>query len=191
MRKPKSKRVGSQKTILLTMNKNYLLTLIGSLVFMFLFTSATAPSIKKEEKNSKDFVRKVETPLNLVVEDKSSAKSLNNKELKKIAENVKGEKLTFKEKVALKVFGKKIQTISKHDKKTANKGEKSQTVALILAVFLGGLGIHRFYLGYTWQGIVQLLTGGGCGIWAIIDIVRIVMGTLKPNGKPYDKTFDI
>ncbi|WP_211220150.1 TM2 domain-containing protein [Hugenholtzia roseola] len=173
------------------MNKNYLLTLIGSLVFMFLFTSATAPSIKKEEKNSKDFVRKVETPLNLVVEDKSSAKSLNNKELKKIAENVKGEKLTFKEKVALKVFGKKIQTISKHDKKTANKGEKSQTVALILAVFLGGLGIHRFYLGYTWQGIVQLLTGGGCGIWAIIDIVRIVMGTLKPNGKPYDKTFDI
>ena len=55
----------------------------------------------------------------------------------------------------------------------AAAGSKSQVVALILAALIGGLGIHRFYLGYTWQGIVQLLTFGGCGVWALIDLIRI------------------
>ena len=62
---------------------------------------------------------------------------------------------------------------------------KSQLVALILAALVGGLGIHRFYLGYTWQGIVQLLTLGGCGIWALIDFIIIVVGDYKDaNGIP-------
>ena len=39
-----------------------------------------------------------------------------------------------------------------------------------------------------WQGVVQLLTGGGCGIWALIDLIRIITGDLKPNGGEYDKT---
>jgi hypothetical protein len=67
-------------------------------------------------------------------------------------------------------------------------GSKSQVVALILCIFLGGLGIHRFYLGYTWQGIVQLLTAGGCGIWALIDLIRIITGDLQPKDGSYDKT---
>jgi hypothetical protein len=65
---------------------------------------------------------------------------------------------------------------------------KSQVVALLLCLLLGGLGIHRFYLGYTWQGVVQLLTGGGFGIWAIIDLIRIIVGDLKPKGGEYGKT---
>jgi hypothetical protein len=64
-------------------------------------------------------------------------------------------------------------------------GGKSQLIALILAVFVGGLGIHRFYLGYTWQGVVQLLTLGGCGIWALIDLIRIITGDLKPKDGDY------
>lgn len=68
-------------------------------------------------------------------------------------------------------------------------GGKSQIVALILVLLVGGLGIHRFYLGYTWQGVVQLLTAGGCGIWALIDLIRIVMGTLQPKNGDYDQTF--
>lgn len=64
-------------------------------------------------------------------------------------------------------------------------GGKSQLIALLLAFFLGGLGIHRFYLGYTWQGVVQLLTLGGCGIWALIDLIRIITGDLKPKGGDY------
>ena len=65
---------------------------------------------------------------------------------------------------------------------------KSQVVALVLAALVGGLGIHRFYLGYTWQCIVQLLTLGGCGIWALIDLIRIITGDLQPKDGSYAKT---
>lgn len=68
-------------------------------------------------------------------------------------------------------------------------GSKSQIVAALLCFFLGGIGVHRFYLGYTWQGIVQLLTGGGCGVWALIDLIRICTGNLGPKDGSYDKTF--
>jgi len=64
---------------------------------------------------------------------------------------------------------------------------KSQLVALILVIFVGGIGIHRFYLGYTGIGIIQLLTLGGCGIWALIDLIRIATGDLKPKGGEYSE----
>ncbi len=70
----------------------------------------------------------------------------------------------------------------------AAAGGKSQVIALILVALVGGLGIHRFYLGYTWQGVVQLLTLGGCGIWSLIDLIRIITGDLKPKDGSYDKT---
>ena len=95
-----------------------------------------------------------------------------------------GEKLSFKEKVALKLFGKKISNNFMEQKSAGGEG-KSQLIALLLAFFLGGLGIHRFYLGYTWQGVVQLLTAGGCGIWALIDFIRIITGDLKPKDGEY------
>lgn len=69
-----------------------------------------------------------------------------------------------------------------------SSGGKSQLVAALLCFFVGGIGIHRFYLGYTWQGIVQILTLGGLGIWTLIDFVRILMGTLEPKDGKYDKT---
>jgi hypothetical protein len=65
-------------------------------------------------------------------------------------------------------------------------GGKNQTLAAVLAFFLGGLGIHRFYLGYTWQGVVQLLTAGGFFIWALIDFIRICIGDLEPKDGSYD-----
>lgn len=71
---------------------------------------------------------------------------------------------------------------------TPATGGKSQMVALILAIFLGWLGIHRFYLGYIWQGVVQLLTFGGFGIWWLIDIIRIATGDLKPKNGSYSET---
>jgi len=66
---------------------------------------------------------------------------------------------------------------------------KSQIVATLLCWFVGVIGIHRFYLGYTWQGIVQILTLGGLGIWTLIDFIRIIMGTLEPKNGKYSKTF--
>lgn len=65
-------------------------------------------------------------------------------------------------------------------------GSKDQTLAAVLAFFLGAIGVHRFYLGYTWQGIVQILTLGGLGIWALIDFIRICIGDLEPKDGSYD-----
>lgn len=45
---------------------------------------------------------------------------------------------------------------------------------LLLCVFLGALGVHRFYVGKVGTGIVQLFTAGGCGIWALVDLIMIV-----------------
>ena len=55
------------------------------------------------------------------------------------------------------------------------KTEKQGLVALLLAIFLGGLGVHRFYVGKIGTGVVFLLTGGVCGIGIIYDIIMIVM----------------
>ncbi len=74
---------------------------------------------------------------------------------------------------------------TKKDKATYGGGCKSWIAAVLLCFFLGGLGIHRFYLGYTWQGIVQLLTGGGCGVWALIDFIRILIKDLNPKDGDY------
>jgi hypothetical protein len=69
--------------------------------------------------------------------------------------------------------------------KTNGGGCKSWLAAFLLCTFLGDLGIHRFYLGYTWQGVVQLLTGGGCGLWAFIDWIRIITKSLEPKDGDY------
>jgi hypothetical protein len=66
----------------------------------------------------------------------------------------------------------------------------NQLLAAVLCFFVGYLGIHRFYLGYIWQGVVQLFTFGGCGFWALIDLIRILIGDLKPKGGSYVETLD-
>lgn len=55
--------------------------------------------------------------------------------------------------------------------------DKKFLPALLLAIFLGGLGGHRFYVGKVGTGILQLLTCGGIGVWVIVDIVMIVTGS--------------
>ncbi len=44
---------------------------------------------------------------------------------------------------------------------------------LLVSVFLGGLGVDRFMTGHIGTGILKLITMGGCGIWAIYDIIMI------------------
>lgn len=58
---------------------------------------------------------------------------------------------------------------------------KSQQTTLILCALVGGIGVHRYYLGDIWQGVVQTLTLGGLGVWSLIDLIRICTGDLGPG----------
>ena len=58
---------------------------------------------------------------------------------------------------------------------------KSKLISILLCFFLGSLGIHRFYLGYTIIGVIQLLTFGGFLIWVIVDLIRLIIGSLKDS----------
>ena len=57
--------------------------------------------------------------------------------------------------------------------------KRSYVATLLLSYFLGVFGIHRFYTGYIGIGIAQLLTLGGCGIWALIDFINICFNNFK------------
>jgi TM2 domain-containing membrane protein YozV len=54
-----------------------------------------------------------------------------------------------------------------------------QLITLLLCFFLGALGIHRFYVGKIWTGILWLCTGGLFGIGWVIDFIMIIFGAFK------------
>jgi TM2 domain-containing membrane protein YozV len=84
-----------------------------------------------------------------------------------------------------KTVVKQSSTNSAQEDQATKSTGKSWIATLLLCIFLGTLGIHRFYLGYTWQGIVQLLTLGGFGIWVLIDFIRIIIRDLQPKNGHY------
>ncbi len=71
---------------------------------------------------------------------------------------------------------------------TQQVSPKSRTVVILLAWLLGIFGVHRFYLGKVGTGILMLLTLGGLGIWAFIDVLMAVVGKMKDkDGLPITK----
>ena len=67
--------------------------------------------------------------------------------------------------------------------------EKSKLAAALFAFFLGTLGIHRFYLGYTTIGIIQIallfagfltcgITSMAVGVWSLVDFILILTDKL-------------
>ena len=76
--------------------------------------------------------------------------------------------------------------------------ERKWLIAILLAFFLGAFGVHRFYLGYNTTGIAMLIiTLVGfvtffpliiVGIWALVDFIRIIIGSFKDsNGLDLNK----
>ncbi|MGN0448009.1 MAG: TM2 domain-containing protein [Acutalibacteraceae bacterium] len=61
------------------------------------------------------------------------------------------------------------------------KSPKSRGVAIVLCIFLGALGIHRFYTEKVGTGILWLLTGGLFGIGTIVDFFMLLFGAFTDN----------
>lgn len=57
---------------------------------------------------------------------------------------------------------------------------KNKWVSFLLCLFLGVLGIHKFYEGRVLLGLLYLCTGGLCGIGVVVDLISLLF---KPN--PY------
>ena len=55
------------------------------------------------------------------------------------------------------------------------------TLMLIISILGGAIGLDRFLLGDTTMGVLKLITAGGCGIWAIVDLFLIMGLTRKKN----------
>ena len=78
---------------------------------------------------------------------------------------------------------------------SADGQQKSKLVAVLLAFFLGAIGVHDFYLGYNKNGIIKIVltvcTGIGGEIWALIDFIRLLTGSINQdaNGKPLTDEF--
>lgn len=60
---------------------------------------------------------------------------------------------------------------------------KSGELTYFLCLILGSLGIHRFYVGKIWTGLLMLLTVGGLGLWVLVDLMFIVNNKFEDKQK--------
>lgn len=64
---------------------------------------------------------------------------------------------------------------------------KEPTTALLLSIFLGELGVDRFYIGDTGMGVGKLLTCGGLIVWKIVDWFLIMGATREKNMEMFNR----
>ena len=73
----------------------------------------------------------------------------------------------------------------------AKISSKSRLIALLCCFFMGFIGLHRFYVDKKGTGILMILTFGGVGIWVIIDLMMIILGSFQDKeGKIVFKWFE-
>ena len=133
-------------------------------------------------------------PTNAITESESA--SIDNESIvilpkNRIVLNSNAKKSTVTEVeltsgVKMKINEKSNTTKPNTTNETKGGGDKSWLFAFLLCFFLGGLGLHRFYLGYSGLGILMLFTGGVFGILWMIDLFRILFRSLKPKNGDYN-----
>lgn len=64
---------------------------------------------------------------------------------------------------------------------TEQRSPHNRVIAILLAVFFGGWGIHRFYTGKFWTGILWFLTGGLFLFGWIYDVIVLATGTYRDS----------
>ena len=77
------------------------------------------------------------------------------------------------------------QKIEQWNNTPVTRQENKKIVAGLLAIVLGGLGIHKFILGYTKEGIIQFFLSFLCGLGALIGIVEGILYLTKSNEEFY------
>ncbi len=166
--------------------------------------SENSTLVSKAKNDSKKLVTTSDIECDIIIlknGDEIAAKVLEvgQNEIKYLmCDNIYGPTFTINKNEVFKInFSNGTSTLFKqsnsqnnyNNNKNANTGsnpkDKSFLVTVLLWAFLGGLGIHRFYLGHIGMGILYLLTGALCGIGWIIDIILLVTGGLQPKGGKY------
>ena len=69
---------------------------------------------------------------------------------------------------------------------TVNASSKSKMTAGLLGIFLGGWGVHNFYLGYTGKAIAQIVLTfcfGAGAIWGLVEGIMILCGKIDKDAK--------
>lgn len=91
------------------------------------------------------------------------------------------------ESTATPLTTKEVKEVKKSLKKASKKmaapmkdSDRELLILVLLWFFLGGFAAHRWYAGKPagWN-ILFILTGGGCGIWALVDLINIIKGNFK------------
>ena len=72
-----------------------------------------------------------------------------------------------------------VQSEAEPNATTESNSDEPDWVLAIVCFFFGYLGVHRFMMGDVTNGILMLLTFGGCGIWALIDLINILTGKMS------------
>ena len=74
-------------------------------------------------------------------------------------------------------------------KNSTELSNKNFYITLLLCIFIGTFGAHRFYSRKTGTGIIMLLTVGGLGVWWLIDLFLIIGATKQKNNETAYRIF--